>query len=426
MRVLFVSKEGDGIGVAQRLAFEGHNVDFWCADHAFDRAGQGIVNRVPAWRPALRHADLIVADSVGLGKYEDIIRATGRPALGFSPLLDVIELDRAKGAEMFERAGIKVPETHPFATLAEAKRIPHAEGWGDGWVVKASGNAPNKLTHVVTDESRWDSAVGTLPPDSHGIVQRVVSGVEVSTEGWFNGSNFITPFNHTFEEKKFLVGDLGPTTGCMGNIVVRADSNKLTRATVERVGPLLRTIGYRGPFDINCIVNTDGAWALEATSRMGYDAVEALLELLDEPAGDFLFDVAMGTKKSMALSADPAICVRVTVPPWPHRKIDAREAGEPVHGIDDDSLRHLFLCDVMRQDGEYVLAACDGVVLKATATGRVQPPKMATHKPDYTYDVRRRVYRTLDRIGLRDKQYRTDIGGRVNADIAQLKEWGWL
>jgi hypothetical protein len=36
------------------------------------------------------------------------------------------------------------------------------------------------------------------------------------------------------------------------------------------------------------------------------------------------------------------------------------------------------------------------------------------------------VYRLLDRIVVPDKQYRTDIGNRVNADVAQLREWGWL
>jgi phosphoribosylamine--glycine ligase len=430
VRILFVSKEGDGLGIAQRLAFEGHSVDVYVSDSRFKDAGRGLVNRVPEWRSAARRADLIIADCVGLGRCEDSIRSLGRPAIGFCAALDVIELDRRKGMELFEHAGIKTPETLYFNNAAEALKLPGQHGWGDGWVVKANGNISTAKTAVVKDEQLWPQAVKQLPAESSGIIQRIVSGVEVSTEGWFNGSTFVRPFNHTFEDKRFLAGDLGQNTGCMGNIIIRADSSKLTRATIERTEPFLRMLGYRGPFDINTIVNAEGAWALEVTSRMGYDAVEALAEGLDEPFGDFLFDIAMGTKKEMALTHDTMIAVRLSVPPWPMRKPDRSNGGEPILGINDDTLLHLFLTDIAKDRGQFVTAGGDGVLLKATAIGAVTPPKPLNNgkssRPDYTYEARRRVYRTLDKIKVSNKQYRTDIGVRVNEDMAKLKEWGWL
>lgn len=431
MRVLIISKEGDGLGIGQRLALEGHSVDCWISDSRFARAGKGIVNRISEWRPALPRADLIIADCVGLGKLEDTIAATGRPTLGFSAALDAIELDRRKGMELFKRAGISTPETFYFNTPAEAERIPAKEGWQDGWVVKANGNISTAKTAVVKDETQWPAAVRQLPPESSGIVQRVVSGVEVSTEGWFNGRSFIRPFNHTFEDKRFLAGGLGQNTGCMGNIVIRAEDNRLTAATIERVEPFLRVLGYRGPFDINCIVNADGAFALEVTARMGYDAVEALAEGLEEPLGDFLFDTAIGTKKEMALTGDTMIAVRLSVPPWPMRRPDRTDTPKPVTGVTEDTLLHLFLTDLEKKGDDYFTAGGDGVLLKATAIGARTTPRRATtggqpYKTDYTYEARRRVYRLLDKIGVADKQYRTDIGARVNREIAQLEEWGWL
>lgn len=430
MRILFVSKEGDGLGIAQRLVLEGHNVDVYVSDDRFKSAGRGIVTRVSEWRPAARRADLVIADCVGLGRYERDVQSLGRPSIGFSSALDTIELDRRKGMELFERAGIKIPETHYFDKIADALKIPTTAGWGDGWVIKANGNISTAKTAVVKDEAFWPLAVRQLPPESSGIVQRVISGVEVSTEGWFNGSTFVKPFNHTFEDKRFLAGDLGQNTGCMGNIVVRADGNKLTRETIERTEPFLRMLGYRGPFDINTIVNENGAHALEVTSRMGYDAVEALAEGLDEPFGDFLFDIAMGTKREMALTADTMIAVRLSIPPWPMRRPDRDSINTPVLGIDDDTLLHLFLTDLAKDGGHYVTAGGDGVLLKATAIGAVTPPKPINNgkrtRPDYTYEARRRVYRLLDKIKVSNKQYRTDIGARVNGDIAQLKEWSWL
>lgn len=424
MRVLFVSKEGDGMGVAARLAAEGHTVSFYCADARFWRAGQGLVNRVREWRVSLRSSDLVIADCVGLGRYEHIIRASGKPALGFSAILDAIELNREKGIELFQKAGIKVPETHAWATPAEARRLPSKLGWGDGWVVKANGNISTAKTAVCKDEALWDRAVAALPPQSSGIIQRLVSGIEVSTECWFNGNDFIRPFNHTFEEKRFLAGGLGQNTGCMGNVVLRADSNKLTKATVERLDGFLRTIGYRGPIDINCIVNETGAHALEATSRMGYDAVEALIEGLEEPAGAFLFETATGTKQAMRLTDETMIAVRLSIPPWPMRKPDSSTAhGEPVLGLTREVMSHIFPTDIYKEGEDFFTAGGDGVLLKATAIGR---SRQSDGRVDYVREARRRVYRTLSAIKVSDKQYRTDIGERVNADITQLKRWEWI
>jgi phosphoribosylamine---glycine ligase len=426
VRVLFISKEGDGLGVGQRVAFEGHNVDFYIADAGSAKAGRGIVNRVAEWRPALRRADLIIADCVGLGRYENIVREAGRPMIGFNRALDAAEIDRRAGMDLFTNVGVQTPETLFFDSKKEALSLPSRHGWDSGWVVKCSGNLSNDKTAVVKEETLWPRAIECLPDPCSGVVQRIVSGVEISTEGWFNGSKFVRPFNHTFEDKRFLAGDLGQNTGCMGNVVLRADSKRLTKATVERVEPFLKVIGYRGPFDINCIVNESGAYALEATSRMGFDAIEAFAEGLEEPLGDFLFDVATGTKREMALTGDTMIAVRLSIPPWPIRAPNKTDAGAPVGGIDEDTLHHLFLCDMEKHNGSYVTAGCDGVLLKATAVGSIRPARLAAHNPDYTYEARRRVYRLLDKISVSNKQYRVDIGTRVNDDIAQLKKWGWL
>lgn len=424
MRILFISKEGDGLGIGQRLALEGHAVDFFVASAAYRRAGQGLVNRIPSFQSALRRADLVVADGVGLSRYGDTVGRLGRPTIGFSKILDTVELDRGAGSRLFEEAGIDVPDTYEFRSVAEATSIIQREGFDDGWVVKPNGNLASAKTIVCKREEMLAGECAKLPATCSGIVQRLVGGIEVSTEGWFNGTAFVRPFNHTFEEKRFLVGDLGCNTGCMGNVVIRADSDRLTKSTVERVEPFLRLIGYHGPFDINCIVNDSGAYALEATSRMGYDAVEALAEGLEEPLGEFLFDIAAGTKKSMKLTDETMIAVRLSIPPYPHRKPDDDTSAEPVLGIDDTTLYHLFLCDIEKKGGRYLTANADGILLKATAIGRVD--RRPGGKPDYTYDARRRVYRLLDKIEVASKQYRTDIGSRVNDDIAQLKKWGWL
>lgn len=375
MRVLFISTHGAALGLAHHVAQEGHNVDVFIADARLRLSGLGLVNRVGDWRAALRRADLTVADGVGLGRYEDIVRQTNRPTVGFSAALDTLQLDGAKCAEMFDRAGIQ--------TL------------------------PQSL----------DASSGDGPARS--------SGVQVAVGSWFNGSAFVRPFTYTFADRRLFAGDLGPLTAGMGSVVVRADGGRLVDHTLARVEPLLRLLGYRGPFGIDAVVRQDGTFAVGVTTALSDDAV---FEGLDEPLGDFLFDTAMGTKREMTLSADTLISVRLSVPPWPQQSLNG--SGRLVEGIDEQALAHLFLAHVTRDGESYTTAGGDGVVLTATARGAVTPPKPLNNgkrsRPDYTYEARRRVYRLLDKIAVPDKQYRTDIGVRVNGDIAQLKEWGWL
>jgi len=426
--ILLISKEGDGLGVAQRMSLEGCRVHVWIAEERFKLAGRGMVDRVPDWRACAPNSDFIITDCVGLGNLESEIKSLGKPILGCSAVLDKIELDRALGMRLFETAGVAIPETYSFKSTKEADKIRRSEPWQEGWVIKPSGNLSTSKTMVVKSETAWDPSLKQLSPDCNGILQRCLTGIEVSTEGWFNGQKFLPTMNHTFEEKRFLAGDLGVNTGCMGNIVLPAsrEGDALTHATVARLSGFLQQIGYRGPLDINCIVNEQGAYALEVTSRMGYDAVEALAEGLRCPLSDFLYEVACGTAQDCPLGDQTMIAVRLSIPPWPVRKPDKDSHGETVDGINSDTLKHLFLTDLYKDGESYKTAGGDGVLLKATAKGASRRDEDNNLQTDYTFSARRKVYSLLEEIKISGKQYRIDIGSRVNKDMAQLKQWGWI
>lgn len=421
MKIGVLSKEGDGLGVAFRLQQQGNDVWMYIREPRFSMAGKGIVKKVDTWRELLGKADLILCDMVGFGVHEDLLRRLGKKVISCSFVLEQAELDRGKGMQLFRAVGIEIPETYQFKNVDEASKALKALPFDQGWVIKPDGNIATSKTMVVKDEGLFAESLQKVRGSSL-IVQRVVDGVEVSTEGWFNGRDFVKPFNHTFEEKNFLNDNLGPATGCMGNIVLARDSDKLTKATVERLKPVLAQVDYRGPVDVNCIVTKDHAYALEITSRLGYDAAEALCEGLREPVADFLFEVANGSKKEMDITRDAIIAVRLSVPPWPHAKPNYHEhRGEPVTGLTPEVLKHVYLTDLYKEGDRYLTAAGDGVLLKATAVGRPSGDDSLGVK-----EARNRVYRTLKNIKVGGKQYRTDIGKRVPDAWRQLKEWGWV
>lgn len=414
VRILMLSQSGDGLGLAHRLVSEGHKVDVFIRESQYKKAGIGIVDRIPSWRPHLAKADLVVVDMVGFGNYEETIRKAKKPLIGCSPLMDIAELDRQRGISLFNKFGIDIPETFSFKSPKQARDI--LKLWkSPGYVIKPSGNISTAKTCVARSPDIYEHALGLLEDEQHLIVQRIVEGVEVSTEGWWNGRSWVFPFNHTFEEKRLMNEGLGPNTGCMGNVVVAARKvNKLAGATVLKLEPFLKQTTYRGPIDVNAIVTADKVYALEITARFGYDALEALMEGLQEPVTDLIFETAIGVKKEMRITSGYMIAVRLSVPPWPHDEPALEDAGQPLLGLNEHNLKHVYLTDVYKEGEKYFYAAGDGAVLKATADGVS------------VREARRRVYRTLAGLEISGKQYRTDIGQRVEGDMEKLKAWGWL
>lgn len=418
MRILIVSKEGDGVGIAHRLETEGHNVHLWIKSPHFQHTLRNIVERPTSWRPVLPRMDLVLFDTVGFSQHADLLAKLGKPSLGLSGLADMLELDRGKGMETMAQVGISVPPYTVYPSPEAALKL--LETWElPGYALKPFGNDSAGKTYLCDDSAMFEWALSTYSHDTSVLVQTLIpDAIEVSTEGWYNGVDWITPFNHTFEEKRLMPGGSGPMTGCMGNVVVRVDEpNNLVQQTVLKLEPFLKRFGYRGPIDVNCLVTRDRAYALELTCRFGYDAIEALLEGLKEPAGRFFMDIAQGTKREMDLTHDYMIAVRVSRDPYPFafsNEVKEPDRGMPILGLSDRNMRHVFLTDVYLTADGYKYGASDGVVYKATARGRD------------IKEARQRVYTTIKNIKGFDLQYRNDIGTRVDRDMQQLREWRWL
>ena len=416
MEILFVSKSGDALPLAIKLA-DKHRVKFYVKKKG-SRMGEGLVKMVPSWRPHLKSADFVIFDMVGLGSLADLMRRKDKIVLGGGVFNDLIELDRQKGTELMQKAGITVPETWSFKSVEEGKKFIKAKR--DRYVLKPLGNQDTMWTYVAQMDDSKDLVymMDTAPlPDGYEL-QKFIDGIEVSTEGWFDGEKFVGPFNHTMERKRFMDRDKGPSTGCMGNVVWFADGDKLVEQTLMKVQPYLNKMAYVGPIDINCIVTKDKAYGIEWTARFGYSALWALLECFDGDFATWSYGFAQGKQKEMPVKKDNwGVAVRLTVPPYP---TDTEYLSEMVCKdwplfFEDKAWPHIWLADAYRStDGVFKVAGVDGVVMEVTA------------KSNILREARRRCYRTIDRVVLPNKQYRSDIGLRCWSDIPKLEEWGWI
>ena len=419
MKLFLFSKYGDAICLAIKATTMGHPATVYIKDAKSQSIGDGLVKKTKDWEREAKSADLILFDHVGFGNVAEDLRKQGKVVLGGCRLADALELNRTFAQNTLKIAGINTPLTSPaLRTVANAREWINKNKKVKAWVYKPMGSQETGTTYV---SEGIDDLLGYIPvlqkrtKDSPFILQERVDGIEVSHEGWFNGKTYCQS-NITFEEKRFMDGGRGRNVGCMGNIIYNLFSkNKLHKKTLGKMVSILRKDDFRGPIDINTIVTENEVYALEFTPRLGYDAVQALLEGFQEDWLNWFLHIAQGATITPKTTNQFLIAIRLATSPYPEA-VSAKNSPEdiPVVGLNKDNLKHIWLSDVKKDKIGVTCAGADGVMAVVSARG-------TTIK-----ECRNRAYRTIDSITIPDKTYRIDIGNRVPKELANLKKWGWL
>lgn len=417
--ILILSVDGSGVPLALRLVDEGHIVKMWIKDTHAHSLLKGYKNpsRVSDPYKMTDQYDLVLSDMVGTGIVCDNLYKKGKLVLGGGAFNDKLELDRAYGNKVAATlTDISSPNTTSISTVQDLKNF--LDKSKVPVVIKPLNNKQTSLTLVSRDkENRMLKSIVANGSDdlTPCIVQETIDGIEISTEGWFNGEDFVKPFNHTIEHKRMMEGEKGAMTGCMGNVVWPTQGNKLTDQAISPLKPLLEKVNYVGPIDMNCIVTKDKAYFLEFTARFGYDAIQAWAELLKLSLFDYLYAIASRQRDSFSHHEGYSLAVRLTVAPYPGKEGMERWKNVKAINVPKEASRHVWLTDVMKNNDEVVLAGGYGVIGCVTARGST------------VRECQRRVYRTIKNTLLTDDiQYRSDIGHTVEKEKQQLIDWGWI
>ena len=412
MKILILSLEGDGFSLAMALKNSGDEVKIFTNFHGnkdLHLPMIGLIDKDTDLDGSLKWADLVIGDMVGLGFMEKkLLKMKGLPFLAISAVMDALELDRGKQMITMKRLNVKMPPTFEFSDPGDAESI--LQHWSSpGYVIKPSGNLNTAKTIMAEDPETYKWALSQFSRDQELVVQKIVLGVEVSTEGWFNGTEFVH-FNHTFEEKKFLNGGLGQHVGCMGNIVMEGRADSILSKELQKLTPFLTKAHYYGPIDINMIVNENGPHALELTPRIGYDAIEALWAMSNRNQfSTFLKAVALGEKADLELEHRFGAAVRLTLPPYPMDDPDEDDTGLPIMAEEN---KEILWSDAYIEEGQLRWSAFDGVLAKVVGAG------------DDVVAAQFAAYENAHKVMALNLQYRTDIGDRVLNDLATLSAFG--
>ena len=423
-KFLFISIEGLLCDIAWLIAKEGNQVKVYISDKNSADIGTGFVDRIDKWEDWVDWADVIVFDdTLGQGAIAEGLRKKGKLVIGGTSYTDKLEDDRSFGQEEMKKVGIAIIPYQIFTSFDQA--IDFVKKNPGRYVIKSSGESHvSKSFLFIGEEEDGQDVLHMLEAYKKVFSEQVaelqlqkrVVGVEVAIGAFFNGQKFLNPINVNFEHKKLFPGNLGPSTGEMGTSMFWSQPNKIFNATLKKLETKLAEEHFVGYIDINCIVNGNGIYPLEFTSRFGYPTIFIQQEGVAMPMGEFFYKMAAGEDFVIKTKKGFQIGVRIIVPPYPF--------DDPAT-FDSFSKNAVILFrkphydgvhfeDAKMEKGEWLVAGEAGVVLTITGSGLTMK------------QAQKHVYNRVGNLMIPNMYYRTDIGDRWYEDSDKLNTWGYL
>lgn len=424
MKFLFVSLTGLIGDIAWQVLKEGHEVRYFIKSERERDIAQGFVPQTTDWEADVDWADVIVFDdTLGQGEIAAALRARGKHVIGGTAYTDRLEDDRSFGQEELRTAGVSIIPYKEFDNFDDA--IAYVRENPDRYVIKPSGEAQGvKRRLFVGEEEDGHDVVSMLEAYKKAFaaeikvfqLQKRVTGVEIAVGAFFNGKEFISPINVNFEHKKLFPGNIGPPTGEMGTSCFWSAPNRIFNQTLKKMEPRLAEEGYVGYIDLNCIVNGNGIYPLEFTSRFGYPTIMIQQEGMQTPIGQFFYELTCGNGTKLKVKSGFQIGVRIVVPPFPFDDEATFDSFSRDAAIlfKKPQLDGIHIEDVKQKDGQWMVAGTSGVILVVVGTG-------TTMRAAQT-----QAYSRIKNIMIPNMYYRTDIGDRWFEDHDRLHNWGYL
>src|SRR3989344_84288 len=385
----------------------------------------GFIEKTSDWEAEISWADVIIFDDVGFGKTTESLRKAGKAVVGGTLYTDQLEMDREFGQSEMKSVGMTVLPHWEFDNFDIA--IQFLKDNSGRYVFKPSGKEKLdwdlKSLLFIGQEDDGVDIIGVLEHNkkvwSKKIkkfqIQKYAAGVEIAVGAFFNGRDFIHPFNINFEHKKLFPGDIGPYTGEMGTLMFWSRASNLFNATLAKMREKLSENQYIGYIDINCIANSKGIYPLEFTTRFGYPTISIQMEGVTSNWGELLYALATGEEFDLKTKRGFQVGAVIAMPPFPFDdKKEFSKYKDLTILFKKPNYDGVHLGGVKLVDNDWHLAGESGYVLVITASNST------------VENARRNLYRRIENIMLQNMFYRTDIGVKWYHESDQLQTWGVL
>jgi phosphoribosylamine---glycine ligase len=420
MKVLIVDHTGLNLSFALEAQREGHDVRLYSPQALKgqpNHAGRGLVQRMRDWEPSMGWADLVVVSDNSKGMYElDRYRRRGYPIFGSTRETAEWELNRARGQEVLQSAGVSVADSHRFNSFKKAAAF--AASSGKRYVAKPNGDVDKALSYVPKGQDdlafmldRWDR---THKGNADFVLQEFIPGTEFAVGGFFGPAGWVGPWLENFEHKKLMAGDSGPNTGEMGTVMKYVTDSKLAEEMLIPLEGELYRQGYTGYIDVAVIIDERGRpWPLEFTCRFGYP-LWPIQQVLHPRKVEWMADLVVG-RDSFKPRDDVAVGVVLAFKDFLHNVPVEQSMGFPIFGMEKHE-------GYVAQDG--VMA---GEVLgKPAIVTANATPITVLHRADSVKGAVEGAYKRVKSINIPNSAlYRNDIGHKVEEKIKTLHEFGY-
>ncbi len=426
-RFLFVSKDSLNGDLATHLLREGHSVKFYFEDKDSKDVYDGFIEKVDNWKKHQNWADVIMFDDEFFGRYADKLRNKNRLVIGGSKYTDKLETDRDFGQAELKKNGVKIAPIWYFSDCAQA--VDFIRKNPERYVFKPSGDGQSgdkRLVFVSQKEDGTDLVEFLLQNKNvvekkspKFILQKFIDGIEIAVGAFFNGKDFIYPINVNFEHKRLFSKNLGPMTGEMGTLMFWSRTNKIFQSTLAKIKSSLKKSAYAGYIDLNCIVNEEGIFPLEFTSRFGYPTIQIQLSGILDEAGDWLYKLAKGDKFRLSVKKGFQIGVVVATPPLlsegDDKKMVKMYRDVSISFKNGKNSKNVHLGDVKKDKNNiWRIAGVSGWCLVITGAGKT------------VRQARVNAYKEIKNIRIPNMFYRDDIGSKWLAERKKLRSWGYI
>jgi phosphoribosylamine-glycine ligase len=432
MKFGFYADEGTSLFAWRRLQDEGHDVAVYIPpDHGVEATvGDGLVKKVrspAALGSFVGKNGIIVFDGNKASKDADSFRSSGYIVLNGGSFQHKLENDRSYGIELAREIGIAVPPYKTFNTLSDAARYArsHKEKsyyFKSDKYLESDATRHAKTTQGLVQYLEWLRK--RFGNDIPCMLQQEIEGVALSTAWYWNGHAIIGPVEGTIEHKKYLDGDIGPSTGCSMNVVwfYRGLPKIAEGLHLDKLQEIFRREkAPPGIYDINAVIaKRDGTpYFLEWTPRFGYDSEPTAQLLVSGTLGGLYAGVALGISGTLPVSMDgAAYSFRLGIPPYPwefagkDRKKTSNGAPVPINP--DAPLWQGFIGYSLRKSkGKIEIADEDGLVGLAAASGTSLE------------QMHNQAMRIAQKLDIQALSYRTDGAAVLGKDLAEVRRLGY-
>ena len=214
--------------------------------------------KVLDWGEVLDLVDTILMVDVGFGALNQMLRKAGKFVFGSSPKGDMLELDRVYMIKTMRELGIKTPNVRIFTGVDSL--LDHVVD-GKKQFLKLNifrGNLETCPIHSKKEARVYleQANFGAVENELQFLLTDPVEGVEIGVDAFFNGKEFVRPYNWGNEIKG--------TGGQMNKVV----DSSIWDDVLNKMEPWLAEAGYRGNISFEGIFDGSDIYVIDVTSRL--------------------------------------------------------------------------------------------------------------------------------------------------------------